>query len=636
MVMQAHEELGQRLSALRADFAALGTRAADAASALAAKLPPPPALLDELTGADEAFTELREAMLQHAGSLALDVDTERVGTLRDLEEVLTAIAAAEERQVQVHEWEEARDSVLQVLDQVMALVHREDRMFGALADCQARARELHGELAALAAEDLERETAEMSGKARPFRDLLALVDGWNVLDDDRCAFLQDALTQAFGRPLALAALRGKLAREGELPEPTRGRGVSREPSYPSGVYSPSGYAPPPAYPAVGYVPADDDATYPAAHATPPAETTHAGAAAYAAAGAPAPPAGIPHPGLPPRPIAQVNAVDIRLSGDKIDVETPEARKDREKQLERLAQESAQWWISARNGWRAMRERGASFADAARDFLQRYPTLLSVPLPKSAEAGGRHVAEGYALLLAHIEKMEEGFVREALTRLNPQFTTGDGDKAYQLAQELYLYIVAEGRLYKTYPDFVRDVLVNALPASGPWVQGGLIEGDDATRRFMRGEEPGAREEHTDAVTGWQERIGPHVFTISAGPLTTRFFTLGLAGDALADPPDVEIKLKENDAATDHAWLLTLPMAGTTQPLAAKRHRTGGTTLTGLGRELGGLWIGLFNADPGSDRSYELSITLRRKPPAAAPKGMKAPAPSPTAGKFFGKR
>src|SRR5262249_29881111 len=156
---------------------------------------------DALTGADDAFTDLREAMLQHAGSLALDVDTERVGTLRDLEEVLAAIATAEERQAQVHEWEEARDSVLQALDQVMALAHREDPTFGALADCQARARELHGELAAFAAEDLDRETAEMSGKARPFRDLLALVDGWNALDDDRCAFLQDALTQAFGRPL---------------------------------------------------------------------------------------------------------------------------------------------------------------------------------------------------------------------------------------------------------------------------------------------------------------------------------------------------------------------------------------------------------------------------------------------------
>ena len=39
-----------------------------------------------------------------------------------------------------------------------------------------------------------------------------------------------------------------------------------------------------------------------------------------------------------------------------------------------------------------------------------------------------------------------------------------------------------------------------------------------------------------------------------------------------------------------------------------------TLAGLGREFGGLWIGLFNADPSSDRSYELSVALRRKPPA----------------------
>ena len=329
-------------------------------------------------------------------------------------------------------------------------------------------------------------------------------------------------------------------------------------------------------------------------------------------------------------------VEIRLSGDKINVETPEARREREKQLEKLAQETAQWWIAARNGWRAMREREATFADAARDFLQRFPTVLSVPLQKSADPDSGGVAEAYALLLAHIEKIEDGFVREALTRLNPQFTTRERDKAYPLGQELYLYVVAEGRLYKTYPDFVRDVVVNALPKPGPWVQGGLIESDDETRRFMRPEHPGSIDEHTEAVVDWRERIGPHLFTVTTGPFTARFFTLRLAGDALIEPPDVEIKLKENDAPSDHAWLITLPMPGKTQPLAPKKHRTGGTTLAGFGKDFSELWIGVFNADPSNERSYELSIALRRKPPAEAPKGMKAPAASPIAGRFFGRK
>lgn len=690
---QAEEDLGRRLSALRADFAALGTRAADAASALAAKLPPPPALLDELTAARDAFTALRTAMLERAGSLSLVLDVERLGTLRDLEPVLTAIAAAEERRAQLAAWEEAREGALVVLDRVMALIHREEKGFGGLSDCQARARDLHGALSGSVPADLDHETKMLSGKLRPFAELMALVEGWNVLDDDRCAFLQDAITQSFGRPLALAALRGKLGREGELPPPppeVRGRG--RAPAAPADA----GYAPP-------YAPAP----YPAAAAGAPVA-----ADASAPGGAP-PGAGLPIVGAPPVPQGGYVAggvpggvvggapgviaapggggpsvvvtgggvatgggggggggvvvggggggfvvgggggvvgggpvvagaggslvVEIRLSGDKVSVETPEARKEREELLERLAQETAQWWTAARNGWKAMRERGASFAEAAHEYVERFPYMLSVPLQRSAEADSGNVAEGFALLLEHIERQEEGFVREALTRLNPQFTTREKDQSYPLGQELYLYVVAEGRLYKTYPDFVKDVVVNALPTPGPWVQGGLVESDAETRLFRRPETLGSTEEERESVTGWKERIGPHLFTITTGPLTARFFTLRLEGETLSDPPDVEIKLKENDAPTDHAWLVTLPMPGKVQPLAPKKHRTGGTTLPGFGKEFSGLWIGVFNADPSNNRSYELAVALRRKPPTEPkPAAKAAAAPAPASGKFFGRK
>jgi hypothetical protein len=170
-----------------------------------------------------------------------------------------------------------------------------------------------------------------------------------------------------------------------------------------------------------------------------------------------------------------------------------------------------------------------------------------------------------------------------------------------------------------------------------VQGGIVESDAETRVFTRGAAIGSTQEKSEAVTGWKERIGPHVFTLTTGPLTTRFFTLRLAGQTLAEPPEVEIKLKENDNPTDHAWLVALPMPGKAQPLTPKKHRTGGTTLSGLGTEFSGLWIGVFNADPSRERTYELAIALRRKPPTdAARREIKAPAQSPVAGKFFGKK
>jgi hypothetical protein len=255
----------------------------------------------------------------------------------------------------------------------------------------------------------------------------------------------------------------------------------------------------------------------------------------------------------------------------------------------------------------------------------------VPLPRSAEYAEGRLAEGYALLLAHIEKQEAGFVQDALTRLNPQFAGRPADETYPLGQELYLYVVAEGRLYKTYPDFVREVMLHTVPEPGPWVQGGIEESDEATRLFTRSARPGSVEEQSRVLTEPRERAGPHVFRVTVAPLTTRFFTLRPATAALADPPGVEIRLLNNDAPSDHAWLVTLPVAGATSPSAPRKHRTGGTKLPELGKELGGLWVGVFNADPTDDHRYDLSIALRRKP-AATPAAKAAPSTE----RFFGRK
>jgi hypothetical protein len=650
-VKHAHDELAGRLAALRADFAALGTRAAGAAAALGATLPPPIVLLDELTAARTAFTDLRTAMLAHAGELAVILDAETLGSLRDLEPVVAAIAAAEERRRKLAAWQEARDNALVALDRVLALIHREEKSFPALTEAQARARELHGALSGAVPDDLEQETSLLPGRLRPYAELLALVDGWNVMDDDRCAFLQDGVTQSFSRPLGLAALRGKLGREGEIPPPAPAPRPRRAVAVP--LHEPPA---PPTDAAAVVGPGETDAATRGAWGVPPAAVPTAASAepaqvpAAAAGATPAPPGGAASavvvassgPGAGGRsagasggaPPGSSLVVEIRLSGDQVSVETPEARREREELLERLAQETARWWIAARDSWHGLRERGQGVAEAARDYLRQFPYLLSVPLPKSADHAGGRLAEGYALLLAHIEKQEEGFVQGALARLNPQFATRAKDQSYPLGQELYLYVVAEGRLYKTYPDFVREIILHTVPEPGPWVQGGIVESDGETRVFMRPETPGSAREDTRAISDAKERLGPHVFRTTLAPLTTRFFTLRVAGEKLQDPPDVQLKLRNNDAPSDHAWLVTLPAPGKAPSLAPRKHRTGGTTLTELGKEFSGLWIGVFNADPGNDHDYELTISLRRQPPVVPPPTVKAAAPSPSS--FFGRR
>jgi hypothetical protein len=656
-VNQAHGELSHRLAGLRSDFAALGARAAGAAEALVATLPPPTALLDELTAAREAFTGLRTAMEAQAATLSIALEADGLGTLQDLEPVLAAIAAAEEQRARLAVWDAARKEALGVLGRVLELVHREDKSLPTLADCQARARELQVMLAGPAPDELEQATARLPDTMRPYADLLALVQGWNVLDDERCAVLQDSITESFGRAVALATLRGKIGREGDAPPPaaagrTRPRTTARAPvepavpspapARPAAMTAPPRVAPPPAVPPPPRVeaPAVPVASAPPLVAPPPAPVAPSPLPAATPALTRPPLGEVPptpsvapvHPAAPDVTGEEDAVLDDRGIGEDSAADAA-ARHEQEERLERLAQETARWWLTARAGWQGLRERGLTFGDAAHDYLQRFPYLLSVPLPKSADYENGRLAEGYALLLAHIEKQEEGFVKAALTRLNPKLGARDKDEVYPLGQELYLYVVAEARLYKTYPEFVREVILHAVPRPGAWVQGGIVDGDDETRLFMRSEGPGSSEEQTRTLTDSKERLGPHLFQVTLGPLTARFFTMGLAGDALSDPPNVEIKLKENDSPTDHAWLITLPPPGQTQIPAPRKHRTGGTTLEELGKQFSGFWMAVFNADPRHDRHYELSIILRRKPPPIS-----GPHARPAAGpdRFFGKK
>src|SRR5262249_21917184 len=175
-----------------AAFAVLGGRAAGAARSLMATVPPPTTLVEEMGAARSAFATLRTEVLEKAGALSLVVEADSLGCLRDLEPVLSAIAAAEAQRARLALWEAARYDAVGMLDRVVALVHREDRSLPALEEAQNRAREMHATLAGPPPVAIEEETKLLASRTRPYAELLTLVEGWDVLDDDRCAALQDA------------------------------------------------------------------------------------------------------------------------------------------------------------------------------------------------------------------------------------------------------------------------------------------------------------------------------------------------------------------------------------------------------------------------------------------------------------
>lgn len=311
------------------------------------------------------------------------------------------------------------------------------------------------------------------------------------------------------------------------------------------------------------------------------------------------------PPIPEAPPSTAAIVDqIRRSADK---ETPEARREREKTLERLAASRAKWWVGARAGWTALHRRNQSPVEAARDVLARYPHLLSVPIQESA-ARDSGLAEGYGLLLEHVERQASGFVAEALARLNPQLSAGALDRSYPIGQELYLYLVAEGRLYKTYPDFVKEVLAATVPKPGVWTLGGIVESTGSTVVFGRpADPPGASEKKTVTLTADRERFRSHAFSGTLAPLTTAVYYLE-AGE-LDLTRNVEVHLKEEDAPSDHAWLLVQAVKGGKPEI--RRQKVLGTTLPELGKDYAGLWVAIFNTDPNADKRYELTLNLRRK-------------------------
>ena len=615
---QAHEDLQRRIAALRTRFAEVGARAAAASRALTATSPPPERLLDDLGAVGTEFAILRTAVLEEAAMLPRPPAPSSVMRLRDLESVTSAIIAAEDERGRRAAWDVACKNALVVLDRVRALIHREDREFGGLLQCQAKAQELRAALDGPPPADLDEQTTLLEARLRPFVALVTLVDGWNRLDDDRCASLQDVIAQTFGRALGLAALRGKLGHEGEAPPEAPRPAPAAAPVEPAAhLFTAAASTEPIASPMPVIVPLPVVAPPPPPPPRPPSPRP----------AAPPTPAVDPARGTPlervmpaARPVndpwvqpANESAleVEIRLNTDQVHVETPEERREREALLERLAAKNAQWWIRARTGYTDLVARGVSAANAARDTLGKFPYLLSVPLQESARFAGGRLAEGYAILLQRIEKEEPEFVSTALTRLNPQFTTGGNTDRYPLGQELYLYVVAQGRLYKTYPEFLKDMLGYVLPQPGVWLQGSITEEDEATHIVTNDGTPGSAAADTRRLTAGRDRGAEHTFVVTTGPLTTRVFMV--QAETLRVPADVDVKLKENDSASDKAWIIVLPASG--KPEAAKRHRVGGTSIESLGKDSRAVFVAVFNSDPNTERRYDLSITLKRK--TAAP-------------------
>lgn len=264
-------------------------------------------------------------------------------------------------------------------------------------------------------------------------------------------------------------------------------------------------------------------------------------------------------------------------------------------------ETAQWWLAAWARWSGWKNTLA-FGDAVREELGKYPYLLAVPIQHSPEYDDGLVAYGYSILMEHIERQSPGCVGNALNSLR-------AGGAGAVGEQLYEYLVAEGRLTETYADFVQSVLLEALPEPGLWCDARIVHSRDDTRVFRRPTpRPGDTEQTAHRFLADHQRFVGHRFSVTVAPMTTR--CIAVAAE-LKEAHRLEARLLQDGAPSEAAWVVTVPAAGKAAGrIEARRIDRDGSVVAALGRDHAAVWIAVYNDDPLREVTRDLVLTLRK--------------------------
>lgn len=656
----------RQLTDLIGRFADQGAKLGEAARELQdGGAPPAESLIEALAATRLEFVELRAEIVLAAETLGVAVP-DVVERATSLEPVLAAMATAFESHRRQSALEEERDRIVAVLHRVDGIGHQDDDSFGPLVTVKLKAGEL--ETAVRAATDPE-QVRSLATRAQPFADLLTMLESTEVLDDQKFSSLEDSVARSFGRQISVAVARRRLLLPGQKrtaharraapqrrapaleppardPERVAPQPVSAEPE--TVTREPEQAAPQPESEAPEPVAAEPERAAPEPVAlvaesvavvaepvapepepvAPEPEPVARVAEPVAAEPQPATPEpvrladamGVPEPVRAVEAESLVHASSLEPSGAPPPTDEPPLSYEpppppvREHEAVVAApspatqqlgdgsgtDQTAQWWLAAWARWSGWKG-SLAFPEATRGELAKYPYLLSVPIQQSAEFEEGLLAYGYSIILEHVEKQTPGCVGNALDSLK----TG---QMKPVGTQLYEYLVAQGRLTETYPDFIKNVLKAAVPEPGPWVQARIIHSKDDTRVFQR---PTARlgepEQTAQRFLADNQRFKEHVFTGTLDPLTTRFF---LIQAKLRDSHGLEANLTVDGVPSDAGLIATVPAASKAGKTDVRRFAAAGTPVPGIGRDYGALWFAVFNADPMRKTDFRLGLTLRK--------------------------
>lgn len=209
-------DLLKQLTALEDVFSQLEARLSEASRKLLDPgIPISQKLIQELDESRENFIQLRDKALELAEYLAVSpmLKAEEIGSLADIKSVLERVDFAEKQKSAIAL---VRDSALMVLERVLAIAHRVESNFQSLLECQDKARELQRAISESQESDLHPDTQLLADGNHPFSKLLTLIAELEEADEERLDSLHDAVSESFGRTLAMAAVRGKLIIQSEI------------------------------------------------------------------------------------------------------------------------------------------------------------------------------------------------------------------------------------------------------------------------------------------------------------------------------------------------------------------------------------------------------------------------------------
>ncbi|PYN86485.1 MAG: hypothetical protein DMD87_18845 [Candidatus Rokuibacteriota bacterium] len=583
------EDLAKRLAALSERFTTLAAALAQATRELQAGIVPSEAVVDEITKIRTDFVEVRHRILEAARSLSITVPAiSEVDSLRALEPVLQTLVQTIATQEKKAALSEARTRVMTVLDRILTVTHSDGPNFASLVQCLIKAKETRQAAQDPKAFDSEDAPAFLNS-IPAFAALLSIIEGRDAIDDDKFAVLDEQVTQAFGRTLAVAAARGKLT-VGAVPAPLTERSAppaQKEPITRSAAAA--AHAPAPAAPSRNIIFTNREPTPPPREPVQPREGVLTREPVQPRESAQ------PREGLLTRESAQPRE-------DVLARESAQPAADQGPQ-----DEAAQWWVSAWARWTQWKGTLA-FDAAVKEELGKYNYVLSVPIQKSTDYEEGLLSYGYSILLDHIERRFSGFVNKALNSLKT-FQPGTAGAPKSVGAHLYNVLVNEGRLQEIYPEFVKTVLLAAVPEPGLWTHARILESTTETRIFTHpSNRIGDPEHNSQRLTQERQRFADHRFPVVVSPITARFFAI--AAD-LREPRSIDVKLVDGRSDSDHAWLLTMPPVGRADLKSeVLRLFPEGTSVPGLGRDYATLWVAVFNPDPSTEKKYELTLSLKQ--------------------------